>query len=80
MAPSRWSEWPKTGQQTHGLQKLQIFFRLLWEDRQLNIDAGAFTVRPPAAPTTAGQYEGGVQGPRSALGQDGPKRKAPGDR
>ena len=48
---SRWSEWLETGQQTHGLQKIQIVLHLLWEDRQLNVDAGAFTVRPPAAPT-----------------------------
>jgi ABC-type lipoprotein release transport system permease subunit len=39
---SRQSEWLKTGQQTHGLQRIQIVFRLLWEDRQLNIDAATF--------------------------------------
>ena len=55
----------------HGLQKMRIVFRLLWEDRQLNIDADAFTVRPPAALTADGEYEGRVQELRSAFVQDG---------
>ena len=41
---------------------MQIVLHLLWEDRQLNVDAGAFTVRPPAAPTTEGQDEARAQG------------------
>jgi len=36
---------------------MQIVLRLLWEDRQLNVDAREFTVRPPAAPTTDGEHE-----------------------
>src|SRR5688572_24156396 len=32
---------------------MQIILHLLWEDRQLNVDAVAVTVRPPVAPTTA---------------------------
>ena len=32
--------------------RFKNFLRLLSEDRQLNVDAGAFAVRPAAAPTT----------------------------
>ena len=35
---------------------MQLVLGLLWEDRQLNVDAREFTVRPPAAPTTDGLY------------------------
>ena len=52
---------------------MQIVFRLLPEGRQLNVDAGAFTVRPPAAPTADGEYEARAQVLGTAFVQSGRK-------
>jgi len=46
----------------HCSLKFHHVLGLLWEDRQLNVDAAGFTVRPPAAPTTD-HNEMTLQGP-----------------
>jgi len=61
-----------TFRKRRGFQNCHQIFRLLWEDRQLNVDGGAFTVRPPPAPTTDGQYEARSLRLRSAFVHGGP--------